>query len=135
MKNIGKSLVLVAFGAGCFFLSENARSQDQCLKIGWNDQSGNWSYYRAWVTSVDANELHIKYDYNHGRMDLHVSENMGGNYVYKGVWREDYGREGGKVRLIMEAGNQHAKGFYTLGDWTTQHYDLKLIDCANTNPL
>jgi hypothetical protein len=114
---------------------ESGRGGGECLEIGWIDPSGQWAYYRASIVSVDNGEFHLRYEYNHGRMDLKVKEHddeAGRDvYVFHGDWREDHGRAGGKVRLVLEKGRHHARGFYTNGGWEDQHYELKLGDCSH----
>src|SRR5262245_14070112 len=58
-------------------------------------------------------------------MDLRVSprEDRDGKdvYVFKGEWREEGGREGGKVRLVLETGHHHAKGFFRTSGTASAH--------------
>jgi len=109
---------------------------DDCLEVGWRDNSGNWTYYRAWVDAYEERgRVHIKYDFHHGELELKVFEKERGDgadvIVLRGRWFE--GRDAqrsGRVRLEMERGHHTAHGWYTQGDREDgAHYDFKLRDC------
>jgi hypothetical protein len=77
----------------------------------------------------------VKYDYHHGELEMKVHEREKGDgedvIVMKGKWFEgkDAQREG-KIRLEMEKGHHHARGYYTYGDADdAPHYDFVMRDC------
>ena len=128
-------LAAVVFALCALGGHRTARAEDDCLELGWLDGRGGWTYHRAWITSMDGNELHIKYAFHEGKMHLKVTEKEADDgddvYVFKGEWREEHGREGGKVRMVLKKGHKHAKGFYTFGGWEAKHYEIKLGDCTH----
>lgn len=136
-KRILTVVMLGAFFALAGLPSSQGASGDQCQEIGWVDQSGNWAYYHAFIESFDGSIMHLRYDYNHGKMNLKISEKEkppGEDvYVFRGTWSEERGRAGGHVFLKMDKGKHHATGWYTNGSRDGQQYALKLGDCTHVN--
>jgi hypothetical protein len=137
MKRTIACVVVSGLAAGVVTLAapKRAAADDDCLELGWKSDSGDWTYHRAWVDSYDERgRVHIKYDYHHGELEMRVHEREDGDgddvLVMKGKWKEGrHDREWGRVRLQMEKGHHHARGWYTYGDDETTKFDMVLRDC------
>ncbi len=136
MKSIAKIVLSSGVLVAALSLApKQAHAADECLEAGLRDKDGGWQWYRAWVDAQDGNRVHIKYDHHHGELELKVFEKEKGDgedvIVMKGRWFE--GRDGqrsGKVRLEMEKGHHHARGWYAFGDGEdSPHLDFQLRDC------
>jgi hypothetical protein len=129
-------ILLVAVGGFVALAPRSARADD-CLEVGWRDQSGHWTYYRAWLDAFDegSGRVHIRYDFHHGELELKVREREhaeGGEFfVLKGRWFE--GRDAqrsGRVFMKLEKGHHRAKGWYTYGENEDgARFDFALRDC------
>jgi hypothetical protein len=134
MKTIGTVFAAVCFIGVLAGTAKTARADD-CLEIGWADQTGAWTWYHAWLDAMEGNRAHIRYDYHLGELELKVSEKEKADgevvIILRGRWFE--GKEAtrtGRVFMKMERGHHHARGWYTFGDdESTGHKDIELRDC------
>ncbi len=117
-------------------LAQSRAHDDECLEVGLRDRAGEWGWYRAWIDAYEEHgRVHIKYDYHHGELEMKVFEKEKADgedvIVMKGRWFEgrDHQRTG-KIRLEMERGHHHAKGWYQFGDDEgAEHFEFVLRDC------
>ena len=117
---------------------KKAAADDDCLELGWKNDSGDWTWYHAWVDSYDERgRVHIKYDFHHGELEMRVNEKEKPDgedvIVMHGKWHQGkHDREWGRAFLKMEKGHHHARGWYTYGDdENSTRYDMTLRDCES----
>jgi hypothetical protein len=138
MNFIGKWIVVSAVAGACFVGGTKVAKADDCLEVGMRDKAGEWVWYPAFVDvyeSKDTGRVHIRYEHKHGELELKVYEKEKADgedvIVMKGRWFE--GRDAqrsGKVRLEMEKGHHHARGWYSYGDGEeSAHLDIQMRDC------
>jgi hypothetical protein len=135
MNVVAKWIVMSAVAVACLVGGTKVAKADDCLEIGWRDRAGAWQFYRAWIDAESGNRVHIRYEYHHGELELKIFEREKGDgedvIVMRGRWFEGHdAQRSGRVRLQMERGHHHARGWYTNGERDDgPHFDMQLRDC------
>ena len=130
-----KWIVFAGIVAGASLGGLKQARADECLEVGLRDRAGEWGYYRAWIDEENGNHVKLHYDYHHGILEMKVFEKEKGDgedvIVMKGRWYEGRDQQrSGKIRLEMEKGHHHARGWYAFGDGEdSPHLDFELRDC------